>query len=248
MHDSRSPRHARCARRGACMIIALPFAAAGVAFGCARSPRPETTAPPPPRPLPQCTASARPVPRDSFPPYGGPRPPENLTLRVSRGTPAGLTSFEGGPTGRLVLQMVDTMQADTVRAALAAAFVADGYPAFAVRIRAAALRPVAFSAADLVDWHTFLSALLFNETGREGVPISGVGGDFHRVRVVVEVPTETARTWVEARLARADVPCGLVQTEIGGGMSVGRHSIEYWVPARALGVSTTWLALGHDAV
>lgn len=147
-------------------------------------------------------------------------------VRLSRSAPGGFTSLEGGPDGRIVLQMVDTAQADTVRAVLAAAFV-DSNRTFAGRLREAELRPVGFSAADLSDWKAYLSPLLFDEAHRAGVTVSAVGADYHTAHVVVWVPGEAERAWVEARLARAAVPCGLVQTELGGGPAVGRHSLGY---------------------
>ena len=196
------------------IIIGLPLACV-VVLGCTNAAR-STSRAPSPRALPQCAAVARPVPRDSFPPYGGPRPPEDLALRVSRVVPGGFTSFEAQPTGPVVLRMADTARADTVRAALAVAFAARGDSAFAARIRDARVRQVAFSLADLVDWKTYLSGLLFNEAGRGGVAVSMVGVDFHRGHVAVYVPGEAERARVEARLARGDLPCGLVETRISG--------------------------------
>ena len=222
MQRSRSQRPLQRTGRRVSMIAVLAFGAGGAALACGSSARLASSPGLPPRPLPRCAATTRPVPRDTFPVYGGPRPPEYLTIRVSRKTPGGLTSIEGGPTARLVLQMVDTSQADTARAALSAAFAAEGDPAFAARVRDAAVRPVAFSAADLVDWHAYISGLLFNEASRDRVTISGIGVDFHRAYVVVAVPGEAERTWVEARLAHANLPCGLVQTELGAGLTTGR--------------------------
>ena len=212
MKGSKSVAYARFSMRNTSRALLLSIVA-----DCASSSRRAATEQSVFRPLPRCSASAHSVPRDSVPEYQGTRPPESLEVRVSRSVPGGLTSYEGGPTGRLVVQMVDTAQADTVRSALADAFNRQGNPAFAERIRNANVRPVAFSAADVADWHTYLTTLLYNDAAHEHVAISGVGADFHNVRVVIAVPTQTQRAWVEGRLARANIPCGLVQTEINGG-------------------------------
>jgi hypothetical protein len=213
---------------------AVSLGAVGAVIGCASAARPfKPQVVSLVRPLPECAASIRPVPRDSVASFGDARPPEAIEVRLSRGLPGGFTSVEGGPTGALVLQLVDTTKADTVRAALAAAYAANGESTFATRIGAARLRTVAFSAADVVDWHTYVSSLVFNEADAAGVPISGVGGDLHRVRIIVEVPTEAAREWVEARLGRAQLPCGLVETTIGGGSAAAVPYYEYRRPVGA---------------
>jgi hypothetical protein len=162
----------------------------------------------------------RALPRDSIRPFGdGRQPPEDVQLRVSRTVPGSLTSVTVyDPSERSVLQMVDTTRADTVRTALLAALAAEPSRVnewFADRVRAAELRQAAFSYADLVDWNTYLSRLLFDGAARDGIPISAVGVNLHSVHIEVMVPTEADRARLESWLARADIPCGLVETELG---------------------------------
>ena len=178
------------------------------------------------RPLSQCETAARSLPRDSIPTFGVPESAGNLPLHISRTVPGGFTSFEGDADAPFVLQMVDTTRADTVRRALIAAFAADGYDKLASRVPSAAVRQVAFSAADVADWQAYLTKRLYGEAAQDGMTLSGIGADIHRVRVVIAVPSETQRAWVEGRLARAALPCGLVETEISGGVSAGRFSVE----------------------
>jgi hypothetical protein len=166
------------------------------------------------RALPQCSALGRAIPRDSLATYAGKTGSEDVMVRLSRTVPGGLTSIEGDANDPLVLQMADTSRANDVRGALVATFGTD-QPSFVPRVRAATTKQVAFSAADLVDWMDYVSGRLFTEDARRaGITSAGIGVDFHRVRIDIYTPHESDRAWVESTLGAAQIPCGLVQTEL----------------------------------
>jgi hypothetical protein len=52
------------------------------------------------------------------------------------------------------------------------------------------------------------------------VQLDGTGLAPWRVRIVVYIRTEKARAWVEGRLAGARIPCGLVETVLGGPVQI----------------------------
>lgn len=182
--------------------------------------------------LAQCESTVRSIPRDSVPTFGVRHPPEILPVRISRSVPGGFTWLEGDTLGPLVLEMVDTTRADTIRSALAAAFTADGYLKLAARVPSAVLRHAAFSAADLVDWQAYLTKRLYAEAAHDSMALSGIGADFHNARVVIAVPSERQLGWVQGRLAKAAIPCGLVELEIEGSASADRVSVEKRIPQK----------------
>ena len=171
----------------------------------------------PPQPLPQCIEAKRLPPADSVHLLmAGQRPPENRLLRLSRTVPGGFLSVESGRNGQLVIRMVDTTKADTVRTALATSDSAEPPAADAVsRLQSAELEQVRFSRAELDDWASYLFALVVAGGNNVGVRVSGVGANPYYGRVDILVPTETDRTWVETKLASAAIPCGLVAIELG---------------------------------
>ena len=139
--------------------------------------------------------------------------------KLSRVVPGGFLSIDGGPGGRLILRMVDTTLADSVRAALLdepSDLTPEERQLTRARLDSAELRPVPFSMADLYDWNSYLSGLLFAESNRAGVRVTGIGGSPYYGRITVDGATEQDRAWVEERLARANIPCGLVQTQAYG--------------------------------
>lgn len=198
------------------LLTAFPLAASTIVLGCVSAPSQMGAARP--KALAQCVASAQPEPPTSVVPVRV-RSNEDVVLSVSRDVPGGLTSFEAEATGPAVLQMVDPMYADTVRAALIAASGADASPggsAFVARVRGAEVRRVAFSRANLDDWRAYVGRVLWNDAKRNGVSISTIGTNARDVRIDVTVVSEADRAWVERRLAREPIPCGLIQIALGG--------------------------------
>jgi hypothetical protein len=106
--------------------------------------------------------------------------------------------------------MVDTTAADAVRAALALTDSVETTSTAASRLRDADLQQVRFSRAELHDWANYLFRVTAAAGIREGVKVSGVGVNAYLDRVDVYVQTEADRSWVEARLTQASIPCGLV--------------------------------------
>ena len=140
-------------------------------------------------------------------------------LRVSRSVPGGFTTVVVYETGRSELKMVDTTHVDTVRRALLAALAADTsnlYKWFAERVRTAEIQQVTFSRVDLFDWKSYLTTLVWSDRRREALAVSGIGVDFRLGRIRLTVPSEIERARLEAALADAEIPCGLVETELGG--------------------------------
>jgi hypothetical protein len=126
--------------------------------------------------------------------------------------------------------MADTTRADTVRAALIAEFTSAGDSEWAEAIRTAPIRQVPFSYAYLVDWYNYLTRVLL---GRGvGASVSGVGTDPHRGRVQVDVRTEGDRSKLEAWAARAEVPCGLVESRVTGPATAGNRVDTFVRPQR----------------
>ena len=201
------------------VVIGLRVVAAcALAAGCTphRTVRPS---PRPRQPLAHCVTTVRTLPTDSIvwiPALR--RPPEHLTLRLSRTVPGGLTSIDQGSDGRPLLLMADTTKADSLRAALAAEFLSTGQKDYADALRTASVRQVAFSYANLTDWMNYLAIRLLRVNA---VPaVVGVGANIYGVHVDVDVASESDRSALEVWAESANVPCGLVMIGVSGPLSV----------------------------
>ena len=135
--------------------------------------------------------------------------------KLSRAVPGGFLTLDNEPGRRLVIRMVDTTHADTVRAVLLNEW-SDLTPQerqlAKARLDSAELRPVPFSTADLYDWKSYIAMLLAPDSPGGGLRFSGIGASPQDGRVRVDALREHDRVWVEDRLARANIPCGLVET------------------------------------
>ena len=201
----------------------------GFAMACTRYP--ETQPLPRPRQLlAHCVEDVRTLAADSIVlfPRMQPRPAESRMLRLSRTVPGGLLSIDQTADGRPLILMTDSTKADTLRAALAATFMADPQSGSASDIRTAVIRQVRFSYAGLVDWSNYLAAMLFS--GKAGASVSGVGVNTRDMYVEVDVRSEADLVALESWATSASLPCGLVMVGISGPVSAGTEVRTYSRP------------------
>lgn len=171
-----------------------------------------------PRPLAFCDPTARAAPAESLTSIA--RTPTRYE-QMARQVPGGFAGFraeESGPGWLLLL--VDTAQAPAARIFLLKILTggdADLLPEVkATELTRARAVPVVWSLAQLHDWLRYLTPTLLKAAQDSNLVVRGVGISPERNRLSVTLGDERSHAGVEKLLGRLNVPCGLVETEIGG--------------------------------
>jgi len=167
-----------------------------------------------------CEMPGRSVPRDSIglAPHDG-SASDPLVL-LSRSAPGGFSSMEYDSTGGLTLRLVDTSHVTAVRAALLGAYApgrsSDWQERFARDLAGARVAVARWSLADLTDWFHYLQRRMFAAAPAAGMSVVGAGLNPRREVISFVLPSAQARVWAERVLADLHLPCGLVETTVGG--------------------------------
>lgn len=170
------------------------------------------------RPLTRCVAEVRDAPiapSESLsvpPPYG--MRSDEVAAVVARTMPGGWGGFAGDSTGRLLVRLVDTTQADSALAALARLAGDPQWASFnawyAPMLPTARVVPTRFDMAQLYDWMHYLQARLLADRPA-GVAIRGWGIDLQST-IDLSATDSVAQRRLEAYLGTLGLPCGLVRT------------------------------------
>jgi hypothetical protein len=171
-----------------------------------------------PRPLALCDPKARAAPAETLRSIG--RTPTRHE-QMARQVPGGFAGIQTEESRReWLLLLVDTAQAPAARTFLLKVLSsgdADLLPEVnAAELTRARAVPVVWSLAQLHDWLRDLTPILLKARRDSNVVVRGVGIAPERNRLSVVVGDERARAAIESMLGRLNVPCRLVDIEIGG--------------------------------